>query len=76
MELDKKSEQKEQISKSMIEPEIDKLHEAISEVTKTDDMEFIMETEKSMTRERKIDLIKWTEIQKFHEQLDAQEEKI
>jgi hypothetical protein len=39
MELDKNNEQKEQASKLITEPEIDKVHEAIRVETKIDNME-------------------------------------
>jgi hypothetical protein len=73
MELN--NEQTEQISEPIIESEIDKVQEAIREESNTNDIEFILETEKSMTRERKIELIKWTEIKKFHDQLDTRQEE-
>jgi hypothetical protein len=66
--LELNDEQVEQASKLMIEPEIDKVHEAIREVSQSNDMKFILETERSMTRERKKELIKWAEIKSFHDQ--------
>jgi hypothetical protein len=71
----KENQGNEQTAITLIEPEIDKIYEALQLGAKLENMDLIIETERNLTKEKKTELIKWADFRKFQEQLETREKE-